>query len=227
MRLQRIGNSGVCHAPLWFSVFWWSKRFWQWESIVAISWCEQTLSGVSRDSVDTRFWDRHSYNPSPSDVILRTGCIVECNEIISQQHYVNVLFYSPLIVAGQSNGCPMVPGSQRHSCSFRPQLRDGHKVIAHQVPNGTKFNHHVTHSRFDFWEAIQFKQTWNRDVYCDWLVKTFSGITIATNCLPDFLEPPVNPQSDENRNLRRYAHLMRRSLMNQWTPCQKSICFLR
>lgn len=157
-------------CPIMVSVFGWSKRFWQWESIVAISWCEQALSGVSRDSVDTRFWDRHSYNPSPSDVILRTGCIVECNDFISQ----HLLFYTPLIAAGQSNGCPMVPGSQRHSCSFQPQLRDGHKVIAHQVRNGTKFNHYVIHSRFHFWDAIQFKRTWNRDVYCDWLVKKLS-----------------------------------------------------
>lgn len=91
MRLERIGNSGVCHAPWLFSVFCSQKNIkvenhhidscsisclWLY---LAISWCGSTLSGVSRDSVDTRFWDRQSYTPSPSDVILRTGCRVDCN----------------------------------------------------------------------------------------------------------------------------------------------------
>lgn len=86
-------------------------------------------TGVKRESLDTRFWDKREYSPSPSDVIMRT------KQWMSDDTWQPTIFlFLPASVAKRAQG----------------------------------------------------------------------------DCPPVFMEKPVNPQSDENKALRRYATLMRK-----------------
>ena len=46
--------------------------------------CIDFLAGVARDTLDSRFWDKRGYTPSPSDVILRTT--FETMSMVSENH---------------------------------------------------------------------------------------------------------------------------------------------
>ena len=152
------------------------------------------LAGVKRESLDTRFWDKREYSPSPSDVIMRTGLLFENAELVNTQHLFpvtchrtkqwmsddtwqpTIFLFLPASVAKRAQGdCP--PGTGWKSFLFCTTSTQNPKPIYIYI----YIYIHIA--------SPNFEPT----------ILNFQHLTAV------FMEKPVNPQSDENKALRRYA----------------------